>query len=68
MDVADKRMWSCSGVWSINVYHGHGVSYVLEWGAGKGTVVNYIKIYPWFTASVNSYWLGNICVLWVYDI
>lgn len=68
MDVADKRIWSCSGVWSVTVCYGHGVHYALEWGAGERAVINYIKIYPWLTASVNSYWLDNICILWVYDI
>lgn len=60
MDVAAERIWSCSGVWSVNVYHSHGVPYVLEWGAGEGTVINYIKIHPWLTTSVYSCWFGNI--------
>lgn len=55
MDVAAKIIWSCSGVWSVNVYHSCRVPYVLEWGAQQGTVINYIKIYPWLTTSVHSY-------------
>lgn len=61
MDVGDQKM--CSGVWSINVYDGYG-----EWGAVEGAIINYFKIYLWLTACVNSYWPGNICIFWVYNI